>query len=150
MHLKIPPVVVAFLASLFMYILAEFLPVGYFDFTGRVYLMYILLGFGGLIGLVSLFQFFIKKTTVNPININNSSVLVVNGVYKFTRNPMYLALLLFLLAWGLFLGNAFNVLLAAFFVSYMNAFQIKPEEEVLVKLFGVAYSNYMVKVRRWF
>tara|TARA_R110002050_G_scaffold100580_2_gene208246 strand:+ start:33318 stop:33770 length:453 start_codon:yes stop_codon:yes gene_type:complete len=150
MHLKIPPVVVAFLASLFMYILAEFLPVGYFDFTGRVYMMYVLLGFGGLIGLVSLLQFFIKKTTVNPRKLNNSSVLVVNGVYKFTRNPMYLALLLFLLAWGLFLGNAFNVLLAAFFVSYMNAFQIKPEEEVLVKLFGVAYSNYMVKVRRWF
>jgi protein-S-isoprenylcysteine O-methyltransferase Ste14 len=63
---------------------------------------------------------------------------------------MYLALLLLLLGWGLYLGNAFNTLLAAGFVYYMNTFQIIPEEEVLKDRFGKEYQKYCVLVRRWF
>jgi protein-S-isoprenylcysteine O-methyltransferase Ste14 len=63
---------------------------------------------------------------------------------------MYLALLLILLAWGLWLGNAFNTLLAAGFVGYMNRFQIIPEEEALTAMFGKRYQQYCKQVRRWF
>ena len=63
---------------------------------------------------------------------------------------MYLGLLLLLLAWGLHLGNAFNIVLAAGFVAYMNRFQIVPEEETLSKLFGKEYAQYCTLVRRWF
>lgn len=63
---------------------------------------------------------------------------------------MYLALLLFLLAFGLWLGNAFNVLLAAGFISYMNRFQISHEEKALTKLFGKEFELYCKSVRRWF
>lgn len=150
MRLKIPPLVVTVLVGLLMYCLATFLPFGSFNFTGRRYLMFVLLGVGGLIGLYSLLQFFNKKTSINPVSPTNASALVTKGIYNFTRNPMYLGLLLVLLAWGLYLSNAFNVLLAAGFVSYMNTFQIKPEEEALEKLFGDVYKTYMVKVRRWF
>ena len=63
---------------------------------------------------------------------------------------MYLGMLLFLLAFGLKLGNAFNTLVAAGFVSYLNHFQIKPEEEALKKQFGQEYTIYCKLTRRWF
>lgn len=63
---------------------------------------------------------------------------------------MYLALLLVLVAWGLWLGNAFNTIVAAGFVSYMNVFQIIPEEKILHQVFGKEYQQYCVFVRRWF
>jgi protein-S-isoprenylcysteine O-methyltransferase Ste14 len=63
---------------------------------------------------------------------------------------MYLAILLVLLAWGLWLGNAFNTLLAAGFVGYMNKFQIRPEEEALATIFGKEFQQYCTQVRRWF
>jgi len=150
MRLKIPPLFVAFITCLLMYFLAFFLPFGSFDFTGKNYMMYFLLGLGGLVEGISLLQFFLKKTSINPIAPENASALVVTGLYNFTRNPMYLGLLLLLLAWGLYLNNAFTILIVAGFVSYMNRFQIKPEEEALEKLFGATYRNYMIKVRRWF
>lgn len=133
-----------------MYLLATYLPVGYFDFFGRDYLMYLLLFLALLIGAVSLFQFFGSKTSIDPRNPSKVSTLITGGLYQYSRNPMYLALLLLLLSWGLYLGNAFNTLLAAGFVYYMNTFQIIPEEEVLTIMFGKEYQKYCVIVRRWF
>jgi protein-S-isoprenylcysteine O-methyltransferase Ste14 len=133
-----------------MYLLAIYLPVGYFDFFGRDYLMYLLLFLALLIGAVSLFQFFSSKTSIDPRSPSKVSTLVTGGLYQYSRNPMYLALLLLLLSWGLYLGNAFNTLLAAGFVYYMNTFQIIPEEEALTNLFGKQYQKYCVMVRRWF
>tara|TARA_R110000796_G_scaffold252631_3_gene389416 strand:+ start:74181 stop:74633 length:453 start_codon:yes stop_codon:yes gene_type:complete len=150
MHLKLPPLFIALITCVLMYFLALFLPFGVFDFTGKKYMMFFLLGLGCLLEGFSLFQFFFKKTTISPISPDNASTLVVNGIYNFTRNPMYLGMLLLLLAFGLYLGNAFNILVAAGFVSYMNNFQIIPEEEALEKKFGEAYKNYRIKVRRWF
>ncbi|MCK0134699.1 isoprenylcysteine carboxylmethyltransferase family protein [Arenibacter sp. S6351L] len=150
MKLKIAPLVITFVFGLFMYLLATYLPVGYFDFFGRNYLMYLLFFLALLIGVVSLFQFFSSKTSIDPRTPSKVSKLVTGGLYQYSRNPMYLALLLLLLTWGLYLGNAFNTLLAAGFVYYMNTYQIKPEEEVLTNMFGKEYQKYCVMVRRWF
>ena len=147
MKLKIPPLIVTIIFGLFMYLLATYLPVGYFDFFGRNYLLLFL---ALLIGIVSLFQFFRSKTSIDPYAPSKVSTLVTSGLYHYSRNPMYLALLLLLLGWGLYLGNAFNTILAAGFVYYMNAFQIIPEEEVLRDKFGKEYQKYCVMVRRWF
>ena len=62
---------------------------------------------------------------------------------------MYLGMLLILSAWGLFLGNAVTFLVLAAFVTFMNNFQIIPEEEALEKLFGQAFRDYLSAVRRW-
>jgi len=78
-----------------------------------------------------------------------ASRLVDSGIFRFSRNPMYLALLMALGAWGIFLGNLWGLLLIAGFVFYMNQFQIKPEERALETTFGPAYINYKSKVRRW-
>lgn len=150
MELKLPPAVVVFVFALAMYLLSRFLPFGYFDFFGRLWLAKILLVIAILILCVSLIQFFRSKTTIDPTVPSKSTKLVTKGLYKFSRNPMYLAMLLILLALGLKLGNAFNVLLAAGFVSYMNRFQIVPEERVLTKKYGKDFIGYCTKTRRWF
>ncbi len=150
MRIKVPPVVIFSGTALCMYLLYVFLPVGYFDFFGRLYLMWALLGLAGVVAVVALVQFGIARTTVNPLNPDKTRVLLTSGVYSFSRNPMYLALLLILLAWGLWLGNAFNVLLAAGFVSVMNRWQIRREEDSLLQKFGNDYSRYCIQVRRWF
>ncbi len=150
MKLKIPPPIVTFVFSGMMYLLAKFLPIGYFDFFGRIYLIYTLIISAMIVMIVSLSQFFISKTTTNPLNPSKASKLVVNGIYQYTRNPMYLSMLLMLLALGVWLGNAFNTLIAAAFVAYMNKFQIFPEERALTKIFDKEYKQYCTLVRRWF
>ena len=150
MKLKVPPVFVFLIFALLMYLLAKWLPVGYFDFFGRVYIIGVLLVVAAIIGVISLIQFFRAKTSVDPTRPSKVVSLVTDGVYKYSRNPMYLAILLVLLAWGLWLGNAFNTLLAASFVGYMNRFQVLPEEEALLKAFGKQYQQYLTNVRRWF
>ena len=150
MKLKIPPAFVVLSFGLLMYLLARFLPVGSFDFFGREYLIKVLLGAAIGIAVVSMVQFYRAKTTIDPLTPSKASQLVTNGIYQYSRNPIYLALLLILLAWGLWLENAFNTILAAGFVYYMNAFQILPEEKALFQIFGKDYQQYCKKVRRWF
>jgi len=150
MKLKVPPAVIMLIFGGLMYVLDRFLPVGEFEFIGKQQLAAFLSGLGVLVILIAIIQFFISKTTVDPLNPKKTSNLVTNGIYKFTRNPMYLGMLLFLLAFGLKLGNAFNTLIAAGFVSYMNHFQIKPEEKALFEVFGKEYTIYCKLTRRWF
>ncbi|MCK0158488.1 isoprenylcysteine carboxylmethyltransferase family protein [Cellulophaga sp. F20128] len=150
MKLKIPPIVVMFIFGLGMYLLAKFSPIGYFDFYGRLPLAKTLVGIMVFVLLVSTFQFLKARTSIDPIKPDKVTSLVTSGIYKYSRNPMYLAMLLVLLAWGLYLGNAFNVLLAAGFVSFINTTQIKLEEGVLGKKFGKDYTLYRKKARRWF
>jgi protein-S-isoprenylcysteine O-methyltransferase Ste14 len=150
MELKVAPVIVFLVFVLGMYLLSTFLPFGFFDFFGRVPLVKILVGLAVGIGVVSLVQFFVSKTTVNPNTPDKASRLISNGLYTFSRNPMYLAMLLLLLAVGLYFGNAFNTLIAAGFVGYMNRFQIGPEEHILLRKFGKKYTEYLTRTRRWF
>ena len=123
---------------------------GEFKFFGRKVLMYVVTGIGFLVMIIAILQFLKKKTTTNPLNPEKASKLVTSGIFKFTRNPMYLAMLLFLIAFALKLGNAFNTLLLAGFVYYMNHFQIRYEEEALLKNFGKEYKLYVKATRRWF
>lgn len=150
MELKVPPVIVFIVFALAMYLLNLVLPVGFFDFFGRILLAKILVGIAVVVGCLGLVPFFVKKTTVDPTKPEKASVLITNGVYKFSRNPMYFSLLVVLLALGILLGNAFNTLVAAGFVGYMNRFQIIPEERMLLEKFGKPYKEYLTRTRRWF
>ena len=89
-------------------------------------------------------------TTVNPTRPDQSSSLVVGGIFRFSRNPMYLGFLLLLIAWAAYLGHIPSLLLAPpLFIGYMNTFQIIPEEEALSQIFGDDFTSYRKKVRRW-
>ncbi|GAB3104640.1 hypothetical protein GCM10027081_35450 [Cupriavidus yeoncheonensis] len=94
-------------------------------------------------------SFLRAKTTMNPVRPDTASLLVTDGVFRFTRNPMYLSLLLYLLAWAVYLSNWLALLLLPLFVLYINRFQIAPEERMLSSLFDAQYVAYKGKVRRW-
>jgi protein-S-isoprenylcysteine O-methyltransferase Ste14 len=89
------------------------------------------------------------RTTKNPMKPEAASSLVVTGVCKVTRNPMYVGLAFLLLAWAVFLWSAWALAGPLVFVSYISRFQIAPEERVLARLFGAEYSAYKSRVRRW-
>lgn len=89
------------------------------------------------------------RTTVNPLKPCNASALVTGGVYRFTRNPIYLGDLLILIGWGLYLSNPLSILAAFLFVPYISRFQMVPEERALSELFGASYAEFKARVRRW-
>ena len=150
MNLKIPPTFVFLLFGIFMYLLDSLLPFGEFDVFGRKLLIRGLCVGAIFLMSMSLMKFFRARTTIDPSLRTEPGTLVTTGIYAYTRNPMYLGMLLLLLAWGLWLGNAFNTLLAALFVAYMNRYQIRQEETALLRLFGQDFQKYCSQTRRWF
>jgi len=149
LELKVPPVLLVALLAGAGYGLAHALPGLAFDFTGRRMLALVLALAGSAIVLAGVAAFARHRTTVNPHRPENSSAVVSSGIYRFTRNPMYLGMLLGLVGWTLFLANAAGALALPLFVLWMNRFQIGPEERILSARFGAAYANYRAKVRRW-
>lgn len=91
----------------------------------------------------------VARTTVHPLRPDAATALVTNGIYRFTRNPMYLGLLLALFGWALLLGQPAALLLAVAYVPVMNRLQIIPEEHALRARFGAAFHDYQARVRRW-
>ena len=149
LELKVPPPVIGLVVAALMWLAARHAQALAFDFPGReaVALLFALAGaFADLAGLVSFRR---ARTTVNPLRPGSTSTLVTSGIYRFTRNPMYLGMLLLLVAWSAWLGNALALLLAALFVLYIGRFQIAPEERMLSRLFGPDFDAYRGQVRRW-
>jgi protein-S-isoprenylcysteine O-methyltransferase Ste14 len=109
----------------------------------------ILFFIGSLVSILGVREFRRQKTTVNPMSPQESNSLVINGIYKFTRNPMYLGFLFWLLSLGVILGKPISLVWATGFVLYMNYFQIFPEERILTENFGEDYIKYKSSVRRW-
>jgi protein-S-isoprenylcysteine O-methyltransferase Ste14 len=100
--------------------------------------------------LAGLLAFRASRTTVNPLRPERASALVTRGVYRITRNPMYVGMVFLLLAWGVYLAHWPALLLGPVaYVLYLTRFQIAPEERVLLGLFGEEYRAYMARVRRW-
>jgi protein-S-isoprenylcysteine O-methyltransferase Ste14 len=105
---------------------------------------------GGLIFCLAAVWYFRRAhTTVDPRKPEQTSALVCNGIYRWSRNPMYVGFALFLLAQTLYLGVLWGILLLPLFIAYLQQFQIKPEERALQTLFGAAYQQYCQQVRRW-
>lgn len=104
---------------------------------------------GGGFSLAGIISFRHARTTVNPMKPETTSLLVCSGIYRLTRNPMYLGLFFVLVAWAVFLSSAWALLGPLAFVLYINRFQIEPEERVLSAMFGLDYAAYKSRVRRW-
>ncbi len=113
-------------------------------------LLSVLLGAVGIaVELTSVGVFLKRKTTVNPLSPNKAKVFVNQGLYRYSRNPMYLGMSLLLLAWIIFLGAFLGLIFLAGFMFVLTELQIKPEEKALEAKFGEAYRTYRKKVRRW-
>ena len=90
-----------------------------------------------------------QKTTVNPISIENASSLVVSGIFKYSRNPMYLGMLFVLLGLTFKFNVIGGLLFTGIFMLFITVFQIKPEEVAMEKLFDQEWKDYTKNVRRW-
>lgn len=104
---------------------------------------------GGVFGFPAIRAFTKARTTINPVAIDQASVLVTSGIYRMTRNPMYVGLSLLLCAWAFWLSRPITVCGPVAFVLFINRFQIIPEERALSARFGRAYLDYQLAVRRW-
>ncbi len=149
LELRIPPVVLVLVAAVSMWSVAEAIPRLAFSLPWRVEVAAALVVSGLLTAAAGVAAFHRARTTVNPTTPEASSTVVASGIYGWSRNPMYLGFLLVLLGWGAYLGNVIALLLVAAFVAYMTRYQIKPEERALQAKFGIAYTEYMQRVRRW-
>lgn len=149
LELKLPPPLVALLLACLAWWLA---PLG----PGIAWPPALRLGLAAGLALVGLsldlsgvLAFVRRRTTISPLSPRKSSALVTTGVYRFTRNPMYLGMACLLSAWALWLGALLPWLAPVLFVAYITRFQIRPEERVLTGLFGRPYTDYCQRVRRW-
>lgn len=149
LELKIPPPVVMLLSAAAMWAIATQTPIVTMPGTVKISLSVVLLCLAGAFDLAGLIAFRRAKTTINPLNPNKSSTLVADGVYRITRNPMYVGMVFVQLAWGAYLACPWALVMPTLFVAYIQRFQIAPEERALNRLFGADYATYRVRVRRW-
>jgi protein-S-isoprenylcysteine O-methyltransferase Ste14 len=149
LELKVPPVALVIFAAVLMWLGAVYFPKFSFHFPFQSILGW-MIGVLGLIGsTLGFVEFRRAKTTLNPIKPGTSSSLVKAGIYRFTRNPMYLGFLLMLAAWATVMGNVVSFFVLPAFVFYLNRFQIEPEERALTSIFGDEFRAYRSDVRRW-
>jgi protein-S-isoprenylcysteine O-methyltransferase Ste14 len=149
LELKIPPVAIVIIFGLAMWLSADYslsfaLPAPWRSAICSA--LFVASGFFGISGVIAFRK---ARTTVNPTRPETASAMVVSGIYRHTRNPMYLALLLMLIGWATYLSQVLAFLFLPMFVAYMNRFQILPEERALSAKFGQEYSDYLRSVRRW-
>ncbi|KUM52135.1 methyltransferase family protein [Rheinheimera sp. EpRS3] len=149
LELKIPPLVLVALFALAMWLLAQLAPPLALPVGWRLVLTIGFAGAGVVVALSGVLAFRRANTTVDPRVPQQTSSLVARGIYRYSRNPMYLGFLLLLTALACYLMNAVAFILLPLFVLYMNRFQIAPEERHLLHKFGAEYQSYTTQVRRW-
>ncbi len=146
---KIPPPVVAALVALAMWLVAPLGPRLALGASTSLVLATSLFAVALAFDLAGLLAFRASRTTTNPLTPERASKLVTGGVYRVTRNPMYVGLCFILLAWAVYLSALLPFLGPLVYILYITRFQIVPEERVLRQLFGEQYIQYTARVRRW-
>ena len=149
LELKIPPVGLVFFAALIMWLAAVCFPALDFRPPFQSVVAWVIGAFGVFASALGFIEFRRAKTTVNPTRPASASSLVRTGIYRRSRNPMYLGFLLILTGWAAALANLLSFLILPAFVVYMNRFQIKPEERALASIFGNDFKAYCAEARRW-
>ena len=148
-ELKVPPPVVTLLIATSMWGIAPSLSVTETFQPVRILPAAPFVLLGGFCGMFALVSFIRHRTSIDPHHPAKASCLVVTGLYRHTRNPMYLGLCLLLIGWGILLGAPVTLCGPAMFVVYLTRFQIRLEERLLLERFGKDYEAYCKKVRRW-
>lgn len=147
--MRIPPVLQLLFWAVVAWGLARLFPGLAWQWAGQDVTAAVLALAGIGIGVAGIVQFRRHRTTVNPVALEQASAIVTDGVYRHTRNPMYLGLALVLTGWVTLLGHPLGALAIIGFVLVMTIIQIAPEERVLAAKFGAAYADYLKKTRRW-
>ncbi len=149
---RIPPPLVLLATLIFMAILARVDKTHALQFTPSLIntIVCVLLIVAGLvIAIRGVRAFKHAQTTINPLRPNRASSLIRSDVYKISRNPMYLGMLLFTLGAASYLASLWSLLGVLFFFGFITRFQIVPEERALRDLFGGEFNDYCKRTRRW-
>lgn len=144
---KVPPPIVTLIFVTLIYLTAKYFY--QFDFAYQSIISLVIAFIGICIISVAIVQFKQFKTTVNPLKPELASALVTNGIFKLSRNPMYLGMLLLIIGLWVNTGAVLGFILVPSFIAYLNYFQIAPEERAMRKIFANSYNAYFHQVRRW-
>lgn len=149
LELLIPPPLIMLLTGLIMWLLSEMFPALTLAWLQSIAAATVM-GFIGLaLSLTAAATFKRASTTLDPRQPAGTSTLVSTGIYRYSRNPMYLGVLLVLLGWAVYLGNLLSILCTLVFIAYITRFQIIPEERLLHEKFEKEFLSYKSRVRRW-
>jgi protein-S-isoprenylcysteine O-methyltransferase Ste14 len=146
---KVPPLVVVAAAALLMWAVSAATPALAVDDATRWAAAALFLAAGASFCIAGVLSFRRARTTVDPVHPENTSSLVTTGIYRVSRNPMYVGFALVLAAWAVYLASPLSLIGLLFFILYMNRFQIIPEERMLGELFGDEFVRYRSMTRRW-
>lgn len=149
LELKLPPLPLALGFGILMWAIDRWLLVQSDRSVVRTAMALAIFAIALVVLVAAIVSFRKARTTVDPMHPDAASVIVTAGIYRYSRNPMYLAFLLALIAWAVYLGNVVAALVPLIFVVYMNRFQISPEERALRTRFGASYEAYLRMARRW-
>ena len=147
MNNKIPPPIVTFICGLVIYFSKTFFNKFFSYNNNTISLFLLILGFAVFTLAVKAFNR--QKTTVNPLEPRQASSLVSSGIFKYSRNPMYLGMLIILLALSFKFNLVGGIVISLFFYLFITKFQILPEEEAMNELFGDEFTEYSNRTRRW-
>jgi len=149
LELRVPPLALLFISCLLIGLIALGTAPLAWVYPTRVAIAASAAIAGLLIAWSGVVSFRRARTTVNPLRPEAATSLVASGIYRYTRNPMYLGMLLVLIGWTVFLARPWALAVLPAFVAYMNRFQIGPEERALEGVFGGEFEAYRRAVRRW-
>jgi len=150
MRRRIPPLALVGLLAVLMWLAARAFPQAGMSLPWRGFICAATGAAGLAICALGILPFRRAGTTVDPTRPERASALVTTGIYSVTRNPMYLGMLLVIVAWGLYLSNAVGLIMAPLsFALYLDRVQIPREESALAAAFGSDYTRYAGRVRRW-
>ena len=149
LELKVPPPLVALVVALAMWAVARATFAFEIDAALRIPVAIVIALAGIAFSAAGITAFRRARTTLDPMKPQAASSLVTGGIYRITRNPMYVGVLFVLVGWAVFLGAPWAFVGPPLFVAYMNRFQIRPEERALMAAFGKGYAEYTSAVRRW-
>lgn len=149
LELKIPPPAITALIAAAMWGISLFAPSLEVPGLIRAVVALALATTGIGISVAGVISFRRAKTTVNPMKPEATSALVTSGIYRLSRNPMYVGIVLTLIAWTVYLSSVWTLSGPLAFVLYITRFQIIPEERALATMFGATFAEYRSAVRRW-
>ena len=145
--LKIPPPLLVLILVISNYFSSKKVDLIFLPNQDLISFVIFLIGMFILINPI--FKFIKSKTTIDPIKFKKVNKLIISGIYKYSRNPMYLGLLMIVISTSIFFLNIFSITTPFLFYCWINRFQIKREEIFLTEKFGEEYMSYKIKTRRW-
>ncbi len=146
---RFPPPLLVVLTGVAMAVIARFTPAIEIGSNVRFAIGGIAIALGLLVVVLGARTFWRHETTIDPVDLERASALVTGGVFRYSRNPMYLGFTAALVGWAVCLAAPWALVGLAGFVLFTHRFQIIPEERVMRAKFDQAYDDYRAQVRRW-